>query len=140
MGQGSIHYRDGYRYQLAERYQLQTELRPLDRLLTPFVELDCTGLLTIHAGYAWDGATLCPDFPWILRGSLVHDALYQLIRLRLLPVAAKDTADALLHQHCLEDGASRFAAWLVWQAVQRFGHFGTDPLRRRPVLIAPEAP
>ena len=36
--------------------------------------------LTINAGYGWDGATWMFDIAKSMRATLVHDALYQIIR------------------------------------------------------------
>lgn len=38
-------------------------------------------LLTIQPGYAWDGATCAPDFPGVMRASLVHDAELQFLQI-----------------------------------------------------------
>jgi len=38
------------------------------------------GMLTIEAGYAWDGATWCPEWLVPPEDSCVHDALCQAMR------------------------------------------------------------
>jgi len=40
----------------------------------------------------------------------VHDALYQLMRLKLLPASLRETADMLLRRICIEDGMCRLRA------------------------------
>ena len=45
-----------------------------------FVELSAEGMLQIFKGYAWDGVTMWPDTHRTMFPSLVHDALYQLMR------------------------------------------------------------
>ena len=35
------------------------------------------GALRLNRFYAWDGATCAPDFEWVLKPSLYHDAIYQ---------------------------------------------------------------
>jgi len=62
-----------------------------------------------------------------MRGSLVHDALYQLMRKKQLPVSYKDYADKLLHDICIEDGMSKFRAWYVYHAVRLFGKGAIKP-------------
>jgi len=53
-----------------------------------------------------------------MRGSLVHDALYQLMRLSALDYKAhRKRADEILREICLEDGICSFRAWYVYQAV-----------------------
>lgn len=45
---------------------------------TPFVKL-VGRQLTLAEGYAWNGANWFPDVRWVMRASLVHDALLQII-------------------------------------------------------------
>jgi hypothetical protein len=117
-----IEYAAGYKYQLIKDYSLAVGIVPKIPFTTPFLQLDSDGRLTIRAGYAWDG----PSGPTIdtqnfMRGSLVHDALYQLIREGLLPFSAKAAADKLLRELCREDGMSALRAWWVYVAVDKFG-------------------
>jgi hypothetical protein len=56
-----------------------------------------------------------------MRGSLVHDVLYQLIREKHLPLSYRDKADRLLQQMCKEDGMWAIRAWYVYQGVSTFG-------------------
>ncbi len=129
-------FRSGYKYQLQELYSTGVEIIGFD-LFTSYIALRPDGDLSIYPGYAWDGATWCPDFDWIIRGSLIHDALYQLMRLRQLPPDCKPAADAALRRACLADGAWRWQAEVVHRAVTRFGGFGIDPARARPLRQAP---
>jgi hypothetical protein len=118
-----IRYTAGYKYQLEEVFQIETGLAPVPG--SPgnrFVGLTPTGLLTIAAGYAWDGASgPAIDTPSFMRGSLVHDALYQLIRVGTLTEGDRKSADQLLREICLEDGMWRVRAAWVYAAVRWFG-------------------
>lgn len=84
------------------------------------LDLYSDGRLVIANGYAWDG----PSGPTLntessMRGSLVHDALYQLIREGLLPASLKPTCDWELAEICIEDGMWRWRARLwAWMLVQ----------------------
>jgi hypothetical protein len=137
----TIKYRklDSYKYQLMERYVHDTQwaLPRARETRGRWVVLSKTGRLTLKKGYAWDG----PSGPTIdtknfMRGSLVHDALYQLIRERLLPGSKRKPADVLLWLICLEDGMSRPRADYVYHAVRTFGGLAARPPRRpRPVII-----
>ncbi|NQT11775.1 MAG: HYR domain-containing protein [Planctomycetes bacterium] len=51
-----------------------------------FIELSSDGRLTIKKGYRWDGPSTepIPSPPELLRATLVHDALYDLMRLEKL--------------------------------------------------------
>ena len=78
-----IKYKSGYKYVLAETFGINIPLYH-QSITTPFIILDPRGNLVVKEGYAWDGATLFPDLEVVKRGSLVHDALCQLLRLGLL--------------------------------------------------------
>ena len=92
-------------------------------------------------GYAWDG----PSGPTIdtknfMRGSLVHDGLYQLMREGLLAHEEyRKSADDLLRDICVEDGMSKFRAWYVHRAVRISGGKSTKPRtkERNPPIYAP---
>ncbi|MBL8995693.1 MAG: DUF1353 domain-containing protein [Gemmatimonadales bacterium] len=134
-----IAYKSGYKYQLKRAYTLAIPIRPPQGIVTEYVSLDERGQLSLKAGYAWDG----PSGPTIdtrdfMRGSLVHDALYQLMRERHLDRATyRAPADELLRDHCREDGMSRVRAWWVYQAVRRFADPAADPAADRPLTFAP---
>lgn len=63
------------------------------------------GRLEIAAGYAWDGAS-GPTFDTqnTMRPSLVHDALYQLMREEILPRTYKDDADRIFYELLRDNG------------------------------------
>ena len=91
------------------------------QLDTPFIRIK-SGVLLVKELYAWDG----PSGPTIgtpsfMRGSLFHDALYQLIREGHLASSWRKYADQLLREICLEDGMNRFRAWYVYRSVRMFG-------------------
>jgi len=76
-----ISYRSGYKYQLAEDFHIQTFIKPENKVNNQFISLDKKGNLVVKSGYAWDGVSgPVIDTSNNLRASLVHDALYQLMR------------------------------------------------------------
>jgi len=124
----------GWKYRLAEAYRFLTNYQPAGLIRTrhDFIVISPDGWLEIRRGYAWDG----PSGPTIdtlnfMRGSLIHDALYQLIREGKLEPSERLYADRVLRRVCLEDGMSRFRAWYVYQAVRMFGGAAIDPRRTR---------
>jgi len=132
-----IKYQAGYKYQLAETYAVVVGIKPRVAILHDFICLTTDGKLIIGAGYAWDG----PSGPTIdtknfMRGSLVHDALYQLMREGLLSEECRSSADDELHRICLEDGMSWLRAWYVRLAVGRFGS-SCAALAPDPIITAP---
>lgn len=134
-----IEFNGGYKYQLKRDYRLTIPIRPEAPIRTEYVELDTQGLLTIRDGYAWDGPS-GPTFDTLnfMRGSLVHDALYQLMRERHLDRHVhRPLADKLLHDLCIQDGMSSLRAWWVLKGVSWFGDPSADPAHDRPSIWAP---
>lgn len=122
-----IKYKSGYRYQLAEDYTIRTGIFPAAAITEDFIQMDRDGLLTIKKGYAWDGASgIAIDTPAFMRGSLVHDALYQLMQDQKLSRVWRKSADELLVQICQEDGMGELRAWYVLKAVRAFGEQYAD--------------
>ena len=136
-----IVYKGGYKYQLKRGYRVQITLRPAQPIDTEYIKLDAAGNLSLKEGYAWDG----PSGPTVdtlnfMRGSLVHDALYQLMRERHLDHGKhKEPADRLLQKICREDGMTAIRAWEVYQGVHLFGSPAADPAHDRPLTKAPKA-
>ncbi len=136
-----IKYRKGYKYQLAEEFAIQTGIilgEDAKEIVTQWIELDPNGTLNILKGYAWDG----PSGPTVdtsnfMRGSLVHDALYQLIRQSWLDIKWREQADKELKRICLEDGMSKIRAWYVYKSVRRFARKAALPENRKKILKAP---
>ena len=139
MSKPIIKYRAGYEYQLAETYQVLVAVRPAVAIRTPYVDLDQYGTLTIREGYAWDG----PSGPAIdtknfMRGSLIHDALYQPMRAWLLNADQwREVADQELRRICREDGMSALRAWWVYHGVRLGGGPAASRAGERPLLTAP---
>lgn len=133
-----ILYRSNYKYQLAQTYHVWTRVTPSQHIVHPWIELETNGRLTIKFGYAWDGPSgPALDTKSFMRASLVHDALFQLMRLQALSPDWRDEADAEMHRVCREDGMSRVRAWYTYQIVRRFGASAASPASARPVEIAP---
>jgi hypothetical protein len=134
-----ILYRAGYKYQLQEPYVVKTALVPEAPIDTDYIALDEGGRLTVKCGYAWDG----PSGPTIdtsdfMRGSLVHDALYQLLREQKISQQWRKAADKELYRICVEDGMSHVRAWYVYCSVRLFASSSADPTNEKPVITAPE--
>lgn len=132
-----IAYRAGYRYVLHDTYRVQTEIYPAEDVITDYVLLGTTGMLTIMAGYAWDGATNFPDMRQIMRGTLAHDAVYELMRLGYLGPECREAADNLLRSICLEDEMVHVLAQAIYEGAQIGGRPYADPANDKPVLEAP---
>ena len=136
-----IAYNGGYKYQLKEAYKVVIDIKPTKPIDTDYIKLDSEGTLTIAKGYAWDGPSgPTMDTLTFMRGSLVHDALYQLMRESYLDHNVyRDPADRILQKLCKEDGMSSLRAWWVYQGVRLFADPASDPSSGRPVVRAPKS-
>lgn len=131
-----IQYCEGYKYQLHQDYRVQTEIKG-HCVADAFYCLTTDGQLFIRAGYAWDG----PSGPTIdtksfMRGSLVHDVFYQMMREGQLPQSCFHAANDELRRMCREDGMWSVRAWWVWKAVEDFGS-AAAALQPEKILSAP---
>jgi hypothetical protein len=128
-----IKYRKGYKYQLAEDYKIQTDIIGFSVDLQ-FIKLYPAGLLKIRSGYAWDGASgPTIDTDSSMEGSLSHDALYQLLRMSLIPPEYRVNADLLLKKVCKAEGmwAIRASLWEI--GVRLFASNAAAPKNRKKV-------
>ena len=68
-----------------------------------------------------------------MRGSLVHDALYQLLREKKIEQDQRLKADKILREICLDCGMSKIRAWWVFKGVRLGGASSAKP----DILTAP---
>jgi len=129
-------YKAGYKYQLAQTEVIYIGIIPDSEIKTEYIELDDEGYLTVLKGYCWDGASgLAVDTDTFMQASLVHDALYQLIREGELDMGYKGDADMAMYALCIKNGMNAFRAWYCYEAVKRFGDYSVDPKNKRPTLV-----
>lgn len=134
----SIKYIDGYKHQLYADYSVKLDVNPVTQYSDRFLAIDINGVLTIKKGYAWDGASGPTwDTKNCKRGSLVHDALYQLMRMEVLPRSYRNHADKLFYVHLREDGMWYIRARLWYRSVRVAAFSSADPKNRKKVLTAP---
>ncbi|MDX8385364.1 MAG: DUF1353 domain-containing protein [Gallionella sp.] len=134
-----IRYRSDYKYQLANSYKINIPIKPHTDIEIKFIALDTNGNLLIKKDYAWDG----PSGPVIdteenMRASLVHDALYQLMRYnKLISRTHRKTADQLFKDICKADGVSNFWASAYYKALRKFGKPAASPQNKKKIHRAP---
>ncbi|MCZ6688081.1 MAG: DUF1353 domain-containing protein [Planctomycetota bacterium] len=143
-----IKYRPLYnwKYELRKDYVDDIPIKPPTDINENYIALSKKGHLVIKKGYAWDGPsgpTL--DTPNFMRGSLVHDAMYQLLRLKHdlgggRKKADRKAADNLLYKMCRDDGMSRLRAWFVYRGLRWFGRFATEKSSEKDTNIDYVAP
>lgn len=134
-----IYYKAGYKYQLHRTYHQQISIRLEENIATRYISLSADGELEIKYGYAWDGPSGTTwDTPNSMRASLVHDALYQLLRMGKLPHTYKDYIDVLFERVLREDGMSSLRARIWYRGVDQFGEDSTLPDNQKEVFVAPK--
>ena len=99
-------WRKGFKYQLAEKLCLETEIYPDVDLISDFVILRTNGVLELLKGFAWDG-TSGPviDRKTNHRAGAGHDGLYRLMRKGFLDCHNWPLADAMFAKWLKEGGA-----------------------------------
>ena len=84
----------------------------------PFFSLK-NGVLVAKEGYEWDGASgPAIDTANFMRGSCLHDLLYQLMREGVIDRSYRKRCDQIMREICLEDGMSKIRAWWVYSGVR----------------------
>jgi len=115
-----IKYSEGLKYRLREDYSIKTKVTGYS-IFDKMFRLVEDGTLTIYDGYTWDGASgPTIDTKSSMRGSLVHDVGYQMMRLGLIPESTRPLWDDMLHDICVEDGMWHFRAEGWEEAVSHF--------------------
>jgi hypothetical protein len=134
-----IKYKAGYKYQLVESYYCRVGIFPVRSIRTEYIELTMDGRLTVRNGYAWDGPSgITIDTKTFMRGSLVHDALYGLMRLKHLPFQCRKKADLELYKICREDGMNWFRAkYVLWAMKTKWAKEAALPENEPKIRIAP---
>lgn len=132
-----LKYTEGIKYQLSEDYVIQTDILGYE-YDSQFLSLTKQGLLTIRSAYAWDGSSgPAKDDKTNMEGSLVHDALYQLMRQSAIPRTYRNYSDKLYSKICKSNGMNRFRAWYQLQMLKRFGKYGNNPKNKRKIITIP---
>ena len=134
-----IKYCKGYKYQLREKAVFKTTVWPEKDIKFELIELKKDGALIIDKYFAWDGASGPTwDDSTNMRASLVHDALYCLMRQGLLNIKWREEADAELRRYMEMDGALGFRAWYYEWAVSNFAADCAKMKNKRKILVAPD--
>ena len=116
--------RDQFKYELTACYSVRT-------LMPRFKWFNCEirgfakiqfGVLTIQPGYAWDGPSgPTIDTPDSMRGSLIHDIFYQMMREGLIHKRWRKRVDKELLRITRQDGMPRWRAYPWYWAVRISG-------------------
>jgi len=116
-----------YKYKTSAIETIQTNIKDQE-FKHDFFILKENGLLVVNSGYLWDGLSGPTwDTKSTMRAGLFHDALYQAIRLKLIPFYVKPEVDLLFYNIMIEDKVWKPRAKLFYKAVEEFGHNSCIP-------------
>ena len=121
-----------YKYNLHSDLPYSTGIKvdalKISKYSNKYLSIDSKGKLLIKKGYSWDGPS-GPAFDTknFMQGSLVHDALYQLMRDGVIDQTERKRADEILREICRQDGMSRLRAWGVYRGVRLGGKGSAKP-------------
>ncbi len=135
-----IRYRSDYKYQLAEGYEIKISIKPKTDIESEFINLDTAGNLLVKRAYAWDGPSgPVKDTRENMRASLVHDALYQLMRNKELNARThRKAADIEFREICKADGVSSVRANIWYRGLRRFGKPAASLESKKKIVRAPK--
>jgi hypothetical protein len=123
---GYIAVKKGYKYQTQSPTLYYTNIFG-HNAHTDYIRLYDDGIMILAKGYAYDGPsgpTIDGDSNMYAAGG--HDALYQLIRLGLIPKEYKKNADSLFYEWCIQGGMWKIRAYTWEKAVNIFGNMCLD--------------
>lgn len=136
-------YRKGFKIQLEEDMSVKTDIKPERRIKYArhghnLITLAVGGKLTVHAGYASDLAS-GPTFNTksTRRGAVFHDAIYELLRQRLLNQEWIITADKMLIDICKDDGMYSWRAWYWYKGLRLANGSAANPDNIKEIFEAP---
>ena len=126
--------RRNWKYRLFETEVYATDIHPAANVNAEFIDMTEDGVVTVKAGYVWDGASgPTIDTKNTFTASLIHDALYQLMREGLLDRKWRKRADKILYEILRSRGMWKIRAKLWYRAVRT----GAGPAAESDVLTAP---
>ena len=98
----------GVKYQNAKTCIYDTGILLSNEITYNNITLTKFGILYVHAGYQWNGPNIIPDSDSSMRGSLIHDALCELLAMGLLQKHHVKRMNDIFYDVCKADGMSEW--------------------------------
>lgn len=142
-----IRFKKGYKYLLVDDVKFETTINRYYNNSTQTPNFDAeyfsinyeTGIVIAKKRYAWDGISFALlDKLVTVRASLLHDVLYQAIRLGYIKDSYKVEADKLLRQSLRQDGGNSLLGQVCYLGVRLFGKINLTSDAEPKILIFPE--
>lgn len=110
-----------YKYELIQDVFLAVHLQYNPTFRREYFALG-KGYVVARKGYRWDGASgLAIDTDSVMRASLFHDLLWQLIDEEYLLEDERHNTNKVFYDICIEDGMWKPRAWLFYLTVNYIG-------------------
>lgn len=127
-------YRSGYKYQLEEDYEVKLEFAPDATIRHSHLVFYPDGTLRIFRGFLWDGPSgPALDTKTFMVASLVHDALYLMMRFGVLDQSYRKLADRAMYRLARRSGMWPPRALWSLLAVRLFASSAAAPDNIRPI-------
>ena len=110
-----------YKYELTSKFMKYVKIHDYS-FLNKYIWITPEGGLMLGSGYQWDGCSgPTIDDKTNMQAGLVHDALYQLIRERGIPLSKRKEVDLIFYRLLIEDGMNPIRAKIYYLSVRLFG-------------------
>lgn len=129
-------YQKGFKYWIKEAEFFETEIRGC-RICTKFIDLYEDGKLHIKKGFASDGGTRVVETKKNIRGFFVHDGLFYLMKLGLLPLSNVKQAGNEMQKIHIEDGVWKWQAKIYNYFATKFGCKYANPKNKPKIYECP---
>ena len=130
-----MQYKSGFNHQLYEDESFRVPFYAV--IDTQFIKLDSFGLMTLKKGFAWNGADFIIDRKTNLTASAFHDALYRLMRKKLLNHKDWRLADGVFAELLERAGAWKVTIKLDMIGLKIANGSAANPENKDKVYTAP---
>jgi len=113
-----------YKFKLKEDVVVVTDIYGYT-FASDYLQLTPEGRLTLTRKYAWNGVTGANDTAESMLASALHDGIYQLIKLNVLPQKYRKHADRLMRLAAIAQDMTTIKAWIAWIIVRIAGWWFT---------------
>ena len=129
-----------FKYTLQRTVTVDLRVKFTKAVVVEYFQLTVDGMLTINEGYTWDGTSgPVVDTKRNLRASLVHDALYQMIREGCITPAyeVQLLADRIFRAICKIDGVWKIVRPIYYVGLRLGGKRSARPIPQNCRVLCP---
>ena len=109
-----------WKYRLYNTEVYPTGITLTNPVQTRYIDMTVDGVITVKRGYVYDGASgPTIDSKNTMLASLIHDALYQLMRGNLISRDWRKRADEVLYEILIDKGMWKLRAKIWYRTVRK---------------------